>query len=220
MYRTVLQERARAIPNDGNRPVKSSADIAEGVIAIGGSAGALVALRTLMRTLRADSGPAFVLAMHGTDTVLLALLQDQCALPVTWATPDIHLRPGCVYVAPPSTHIVVRPDGSLRTPRSARRDAYRPSVDWLFESAAATYGEAAAGVVLSGTMWDGVAGAKAIRRAVGRMFAQQLETAAYPEMPRAVIASGATCIAPPDAIAELLSDQTPQSLASHQLYGT
>ena len=178
-----------SVLNDGINSGEVLDAQAERLVVIGGSAGALAALRVFLSALVSDSREAFVVALHGGGAVLASLLQD-----------------GCVYLAPPGTHIVVRPDTSLVTPRTARRDAYRPSVDWLFESAAATYGEAATAVVLSGTMSsDGVAGAKAIRRAGGRVFVQHPETAAYPEMPRAVMASGATDVAFPATLAALVS---------------
>jgi two-component system chemotaxis response regulator CheB len=67
----------------------------------------------------------------------------------------------------------------------------RPSVDVLFESAADAYGPRVIGIVLTGSNADGARGALQIKRRGGLVVAQDPITAEAPEMPRAVIESGA-----------------------------
>lgn len=57
-------------------------------------------------------------------------------------------------------------------------------IDELFRSAARSAGANAVGVILSGTLWDGVAGLKAIHEAGGKCIVQDPEDAAFDDMPR------------------------------------
>jgi two-component system, chemotaxis family, protein-glutamate methylesterase/glutaminase len=65
-----------------------------------------------------------------------------------------------------------------------------PSVDVLFESAAAALGSAVLGVVLTGMGSDGVEGARAIGRAGGRTLTESEATCVVYGMPRAVKEAG------------------------------
>ncbi|HWF83878.1 MAG TPA: chemotaxis protein CheB, partial [Vicinamibacterales bacterium] len=82
----------------------------------------------------------------------------------------------------------------------------RPSVDRLFESAAATCGPAIA-VVLTGTGVDGAGGLAAIKRAGGTAIAQNL--AAFGGMPQSAIDTGLIdFVLPLEEIAPRLTELT------------
>jgi len=68
-----------------------------------------------------------------------------------------------------------------------QRGLWIPSIDELFESTAKSQGAQAIGVILSGTMHDGVAGLLAIRKAGGTTLAQEPDEAQSPEMPIAAL---------------------------------
>lgn len=72
--------------------------------------------------------------------------------------------PGHVYVAPAGYHLLVE-RGGLALSTEAPVNHARPSLDVLFDSAAAAYGSEVIGVVLSGTGHDGAVGAVRLKRA-------------------------------------------------------
>ena len=81
-------------------------------------------------------------------------------------------------------------DGTLSLTQSKLVHFLRPSADLLFESVAASYGERAIAVVLTGTGSDGAMGVKAIKKMGGTVIAQDEATAEFFGMPGAAIRSG------------------------------
>jgi two-component system, chemotaxis family, protein-glutamate methylesterase/glutaminase len=160
------------------------------LLTIGGSAGALGTLIRIVASLPESSTAAVAIALHGTsDEHLVALIQRQSALPVTWAASDC-LHPGYVYVVPPGRHLIVNPDARLTLSTAPRRRLFRPSIDWLFESAAVSFRERHVAVVLSGRLNDGTSGIRTTHRLGGSTFAQDPDSCDFAEMPHAAIETG------------------------------
>lgn len=159
------------------------------VVVVGASAGGIEALTTLARGLPEGFPAAVVVVLHlppsGTS-VLPAILDRVSALPVTAALDGEPLHTGHIYVAPPDHHLIVSP-GELALSRGPRENGHRPSVDTLFRTAAATYGNLVIGVVLSGALDDGAAGLALIGRAGGTTVVQDPDDAVYGSMPRAAM---------------------------------
>jgi chemotaxis response regulator CheB len=86
-----------------------------------------------------------------------------------------------------------------------KREHWIPSIDQLFESTAKSQGGRSIGVILSGTMHDGVAGLLAIQKAGGTTIAQEPDEAQSPEMPNAALNAGAVdyCLPIKDIAAKL-----------------
>jgi two-component system chemotaxis response regulator CheB len=83
-----------------------------------------------------------------------------------------------------------------------RRPFARPSADWLFDTVAASYADAAVGVVLSGYRRDAARGIVRIRRAGGSTIVQDPESCEAPDMPTASIRTGCvSAILRPELIA-------------------
>ena len=140
------------------------------VVAIGASAGGLAAFTELLKALPPKSGMAFVLIQHlepKHESALTALLSKATSMPVVEVCEGMAVKPNCVYVIPPNRDMTIR-KGTLRlAPRSAASGLQRPIDDFSI-ALAEEQGDAAIGVVLSGTGSDGTYGLKAIKAAVER----------------------------------------------------
>lgn len=95
------------------------------------------------------------------------------------------LRPGTVFVAPADRQAAVEPGGRIMLGRVRRCRA-----DDLFASLARVFGERAIGVVLTGRLDDGTAGAQAIKARGGWVLAQDRRTSEQFGMPSAAISTG------------------------------
>jgi two-component system, chemotaxis family, protein-glutamate methylesterase/glutaminase len=94
----------------------------------------------------------------------------------------------------------------LRTGVPGSTDRYVPSADRLLRSMAATVGQRMIAVVLTGMGDDGLAGARAVRDAGGKVIVESQETAVVYGMPGAVARAGlADQILPLPAIADYLA---------------
>ena len=161
-------------------------------VVIGGSAGALDPLRTIVSELPPEFSAAVFVVIHVPASSVSALphiLARAGALFATHAIDRAPVAPGRIIVAPPDRHLILE-DHIMRSVVGPTENNHRPSIDVLFRSAAATFGAATCGVLLSGTLDDGVAGLDAIRRAGGATFAQDPEEAEFADMPANAIAAG------------------------------
>lgn len=160
---------------------------------IGGSAGALAALQQLVADLPEDFPAAVFVATHvPADSVsaMPHILSRSGPLFAAHAIDGAPIAPGRIIVAPPNFHLVVD-RGVMRVVDWAKENGQRPSIDVLFRSAATTYSDLVCGVLLSGTLDDGVAGLQVIRNAGGATIVQDPADALFPDMPRNALAADA-----------------------------
>jgi two-component system CheB/CheR fusion protein len=163
------------------------------LVGLGGSAGAIPVLQTILKAVPADSGLAFVVILHLSpehESTLAELLQRSTAMPVVQAKENQKIEAGHVYVIPPAKairsvngHLRLAPD--QLTPRGRH-----VAVDLFFRTLADTHGPHAAAVVLSGADGDGAIGVKRIKERGGLTIAQDPEEAEHGSMPRSAIATG------------------------------
>ncbi len=115
-----------------------------------------------------------------------------------------------IHLIPPGKTMTIE-SGLLRLAERDERDiAYHP-IDEFFVSLASDRGSAAVGIVLSGSGSDGSRGARAIRRAGGRVLVQLPVTAKFSSMPQSAVEAGCTDeVMPPDAMAAALLAPGPQ----------
>jgi two-component system chemotaxis response regulator CheB len=166
------------------------------LVAIGTSTGGPQALTRLLTTLPRDFPAAVAVALHipsGYTEALARRLDETCAVHVFEASEGATLDPGTVAIARGGLHLRLKGDGRTITthldpnPLDAR---FCPSVDVLFETAASAFGPAAMGVVLTGMGDDGMAGARGIRKAGGRVLTEAESSCVVYGMPRAVVEAG------------------------------
>lgn len=170
------------------------------LVVVGASLGGLDAVRAVLRALPRTFRLPLALAQHRTpdagDTLRL-VLQEVCALDVVEVEDKAQIAPGTVYLAPPNYHLLVEGGHFALSTEDAELFA-RPSIDVLFETAAAAFGPRVVGVVLTGTGHDGARGLAAIRRGGGLALVERPATARAPEMPQAAAdaARGASQLTP------------------------
>jgi two-component system, chemotaxis family, CheB/CheR fusion protein len=179
------------------------------VVGIGASAGGLEAFRELLEALPHDTGMAFVLVSHLSKTyksMLSELLSKVTKMPVAEVHGKTPVLANHIYVIPPNAALVVEEGGLAARPLE---DASRHTmvIDTFFRSLAEHRKSQAIGVVLSGTGTDGTLGLAEIKAEGGIAFAQDQQSAKYPDMPRSASAQfgSADFVLPPAQIAQELA---------------
>jgi len=159
------------------------------VIVIGGSAGALEALSTIVSGLPHNLPAAVFVVIHsspGRESKLAEILSRAGKLLATLATDQQEIERGKIYIAPPDRHLLVE-NRHLTLVHGPKENRSRPAIDPLFRSAAVHYGARVMGVLLSGTLDDGTAGIYAIKSSGGIAIVQKPSEALYPGMPQSAI---------------------------------
>jgi two-component system, chemotaxis family, CheB/CheR fusion protein len=171
------------------------------IVGIGASAGGLEAFEQFFRNTPPDTGIGFVLVPHldpGHGSLLSEILQRATTMLVVEAQDQMRVLPNQVHVIPPNRDMLIL-GGVLQVslPQVAR--GHRMPIDLFFRSLADDRGEAAIGIVLSGTGMDGTLGLRAILGAGGASFVQAPASARYDGMPASAIhAHLATCVSTPE----------------------
>jgi len=155
------------------------------IVVIGASAGGVIALLELVKTLPPDfPAPIFVVQHVAPDSpsILPHLLSAVSSLPARHPKDGEVVEPGVIYVAAPDHHLLVEGDKVL-VKRGPKENRFRPSIDALFRSAAYTYGPRVIGVVLTGYLDDGTSGLWSVQRMGGLTVVQDPADAQQPAMP-------------------------------------
>ncbi|MBV8581464.1 MAG: chemotaxis protein CheB [Candidatus Eremiobacteraeota bacterium] len=145
----------------------------------------------IVRDLPPTLDAAVLVVMHVSpyaESRLADILAKSGRLPATVVRERVAIRPGRLYVAGPDRHLVVV-DGDVMASRAPRENRHRPSIDVLFRSAAISHRKRVIGIVLSGTLDDGTAGLRWIKRVGGTALVQDPATALFAGMPSSAIAN-------------------------------
>lgn len=159
------------------------------IVVIGGSAGAIEALRTIVANLPADLPAAVLIVIHVppfSESHLPEIIARSGPLSASHARHHERLERGHIYIAPPDQHMLVH-RGEIELSRGPRANHSRPAIDTLFRSAARTYGPRVIGVLLSGALYDGTGGLVSVKDRGGLAIVQDPDEAAVPSMPRSAL---------------------------------
>jgi two-component system chemotaxis response regulator CheB len=169
-----------------------------GLVVIGSSTGGPAALQTVLQEIPANFPVPIVIAQHMPASFtgpFASRLNGSLALNVVEAKDGMPLVAGTAYIVPGGKHGEVQcRSGALvfseREP--AAGENFRPSVNFLFQSAAQAAGSDVLAVVLTGMGDDGTEGARAVRAASGHVWAQDQASSVIYGMPAAVAKAGLT----------------------------
>lgn len=182
-------------------------------VVIGCSSGGVRALSIVLAALRADlAAPVIVVCHRGPDDggLLVQALARPSRLPVVEAEERHPAAPGIVHLAPSGYHLLVERDGRFMLSVDPRVCFVRPAVDVLFDSAAACWGDALLGVILTGANHDGAEGLAAVRRRGGHAIVQEPNDAEAPQMPQAALTrAGADAVLDLAGIARTINERCP-----------
>jgi two-component system chemotaxis response regulator CheB len=115
-------------------PSGASSDAAFKVVVIGASAGGIQALGLILSALPYDFRAAIAVVQHRAPrgpSLLARVLGRRSPLTVRDAEHGEPLRPGIVHLAPPGSHLLAEPDGTLSLDHSEKVHGVRPSVEKL-----------------------------------------------------------------------------------------
>jgi two-component system, chemotaxis family, protein-glutamate methylesterase/glutaminase len=170
----------------------------ERVVLIGTSTGGPQALGRLLRAFPVDFPAPIAIVLHippGYTGPLAQRLNAECSIEVLEAEEGLELRPGRAILAQAGVHLrlVASADGRailVHLDPEPSVSVHRPAVNILFESAAASIGKRALGVVLTGMGDDGLIGARAIVAAGGQVLTETEASCVVYGMPRVVKEAG------------------------------
>jgi len=160
-------------------------------VVVGASAGGVEALMTVFGALTTRFKLPVVIVLHMPDghrSQLAEVFGRRLALPVKEADDKESIVPGTLYFAAPGYHLSIEQDRSFSFSREERVHYSRPSIDYLFASAADAYGSRLMGILLTGANQDGAAGLLQIQRQGGLTVVQDPNDARVATMPEAALA--------------------------------
>ncbi|EJL84200.1 chemotaxis response regulator containing a CheY-like receiver domain and a methylesterase domain [Herbaspirillum sp. CF444] len=167
----------------------------EKLIIIGASTGGTEAIKEFLIRMPSDC-PGILITQHmpeGFTRSFAQRLDNLCKISVKEAAGNERILPGHAYIAPGHSHLkLVRSGANYMTQldQGPPVNRHRPSVDVLFNSAAACAGKNALGVILTGMGKDGALGMLEMRNAGAYNFAQDEASCVVFGMPREAIAVG------------------------------
>jgi two-component system, chemotaxis family, protein-glutamate methylesterase/glutaminase len=196
-------------------------------VVIGGSAGGVDALMTVLDAVPASLSLPIICMLHmpaSRDSRLAEVFAPRLPVPVVEAADKQPIAGQTVYFAGSGYHLSVERDYSFSLSCEPPVHFARPAIDFLMSSAADVWGAGLVGIVLTGANQDGAAGLADIHAGGGYTVVQDPAEAQVATMPRAAIAA---CT--PDAILDLagiaqllkvITGAAPVEQAQHQVAAT
>ncbi|WP_137719260.1 protein-glutamate methylesterase/protein-glutamine glutaminase [Methylobacillus flagellatus] len=167
----------------------------EKLIIVGASTGGTEAIREFLIRMPSDC-PGILIAQHmppGFTKSFANRLNSLCDIAVSEAEGEERVLPGHAFIAPGHAHLQLARSGAnyiTRLSDAPPVNRHRPSVDVLFDSAAAQAGKNAIGVILTGMGKDGAQGMLRMRQAGAWNFAQDEASCVVYGMPKEAVTVG------------------------------
>jgi two-component system chemotaxis response regulator CheB len=195
-----LKAPRRADPNDtvsmpavvAKRPVPVGVKTSERVICVGASTGGTEAIREFLIGMPQDC-PGILVVQHMPENftrMFAERLNGLCSIVVKEAEHNDPILPGHAYIAPGGKHLWVKREGAQLVAKLSTEppmNLHRPSVDFLFLSAAKFLGADAVGVLMTGMGKDGAQGMLEMKKAGSWNIAQDEASSVIFGMPREAI---------------------------------
>ncbi len=200
---------AHSTPTSIRNPLISS----EKLLIVGASTGGTEAIKAFLMQMPSDC-PGILITQHmpaGFTKSFANRLDSLCQISVKEAEGGERILPGHAYIAPGDKHLLLGRSGAnyvTQLSDAAPVSRHKPSVDVLFESAAASAGKNVIGVILTGMGQDGAIGMRHMKDAGAYNFAQNEESCVVYGMPKEAVAHGGV-----DEIAHL--NDLPKRVLSH-----
>ena len=178
------------------------------VFVIGGSAGSLTVLFSLLPSLPISFPFAIIIVLHrknSGDSSLSDLLSLKSPVPVREIEDKDLIEAGSIYLVPADYHVLIEKNRTFSLDYSEKVNFSRPSLDVTFESAAEIYGPTVTAVILSGANEDGTKGLTAVKKNGGTTIAQNPDSAQMPVMPQYAISQNVVdAVLSPEEIANYI----------------
>jgi two-component system chemotaxis response regulator CheB len=159
------------------------------IVVIGASAGGVIALVDLFKTIPKDFDGYIFVVLHVSPfspSVMPQILSRAGHLKAVHPKDGDSMKKNTIYIAPPDHHLLIEKD-KVSIKKGPKENRFRPSIDALFRSAAYTYGSRVIGVILSGLLDDGTSGLWTVNQQGGLCLIQHPDDAQFPGMPLSVI---------------------------------
>ncbi|MDX1667969.1 MAG: chemotaxis protein CheB, partial [Limnobacter sp.] len=179
------------------------------IVGVGASAGGLEALEKLFRAMPGNTEMAFVVIQHLSPdfkSLMDELMMRFTSMPVQLVDSEVDVQANRIYLLAPKKEVVIEGDRLVTYDRPSGKQLSMP-INVFFRSLAASWGDKAIAVVLSGTGSDGSDGVLNVRDAGGVVIVQDPSTAKFDGMPQSAIGTG--CV---DAV--LGPEEMPSSINS------
>jgi two-component system chemotaxis response regulator CheB len=170
-----------------------------GIVVIGGSTGGFKSIESVLRKIPGDFSMPIMITLHVASYLycydtFVEKLNKKCRINLKIAKDGEHVLPGIAYFCPAGKNMeIVLINNEPAVKLSANTHLYHgmPCIDKLFFSAVKIYNNLTIGVILTGSLRDGVAGLNDIKKARGITIAESKETSKIFGMPKRAIEEGA-----------------------------
>ena len=164
------------------------------LVTIGTSTGGPAALQLLLSSFDKSFPVGGLIVQHMPKEFIgpfAERLNELSSVSIQVAEQGQPIRPGEFLIAPGNFHMKLKKNAggvpSINLDPDPSDTLHRPSVDQMFLSVAENLPGKALGVVLTGMGYDGLIGAKAMKRTNSPIFAQEEKSCVVYGMPRAIV---------------------------------